>query len=36
MINNLIHELVTYGLQNDLIDPADEIFVTNHSWNYLN
>lgn len=29
MINNLIHELVTYGLQNDLIDPADEIFVTN-------
>ena len=29
MINNLIHELVTYGLQNDLMDPADEIFVTN-------
>lgn len=29
MINNLIHELVTYGLQNNLIDPADEIFVTN-------
>ena len=29
MINNLIQELVTYGLQNGLIDPADEIYVTN-------
>ena len=29
MINNLIQELITYGLHNGLINPADEIFVTN-------
>lgn len=29
MIQEWIGELVTYGLQNGLIDPADEIYVTN-------
>lgn len=29
MIDKLICELVTYGLQSGLVDPADEIFVTN-------
>ena len=29
MIDKLICELVLYGLQNGLVDPADEIFVTN-------
>lgn len=29
MIDKLICELVMYGLQNGLVDPADEIFVTN-------
>lgn len=29
MIYNLIHELVCYGLQNELIDPQDEIYITN-------
>ena len=29
MMDKLICELVMYGLQNGLVDPADEIFVTN-------
>lgn len=29
MIQEWIGELVTYGLQNGLVDPADEIYVTN-------
>lgn len=29
MINECINELVAYGLKKDLVDPADEVYVTN-------
>lgn len=29
MINNLIHELVNYGMESGLVDAADKVYVTN-------
>ena len=29
MINECINELVAYGLKRGLVDPADEVYVTN-------
>ena len=29
MINKLINELVTYGINNDLVEPDDKVYVTN-------
>ena len=33
MIDQLISELVAYGLQNGLIEDADKVYVTNGHWN---
>ena len=32
MIDQLISELVAYGLQNGLIEDADKVYVTNSGW----